>query len=152
MSPFTDPHDAAILIVDDQDCNVRLLDLALRRGGYLNVSSTNEPLQVCGLHQEHHYDAILLDIQMPRMNGFEVMAALFETEGGEDAAVLVLSADPSQRLPALEAGARDFLSKPLDLAEVLVSVGRLLEETIPAGIAAPLPPPATAPPPHVLGV
>jgi DNA-binding response OmpR family regulator len=148
MSTFTDAFLARILIVDDSEANVRLLEFTLRRAGYLAVSSTTEPLQVAALHRENPYDLILLDLQMPRMSGFEVMAALGETAS---VAVLVLSADPSQRLPALQAGAADFLSKPFDLTEVLLRVRRLLEKRMLGVIAVPLVP-AAAPPPYVLGV
>ena len=123
----TDAFHARILIVDDQDSNVRLLGYALRRGGYVAVASTTDPLEVCALHRQNHYDLILLDLQMPRMNGFEVMEGL----GCEDeVAVLVLSADPTQRLPALEAGARDFLSKPFVLADVLKRVHMMLSRGV----------------------
>ena len=134
----TDTFSARILIVDDQDSNVRLLEFALRRGGYVAVTSTSDPLEVCALHRQNHYDLILLDLQMPRMSGFEVMEGL----ANEDkVAVLVLSADPTQRVPALEAGARGFLSKPFVLADVLTRVHLLLrgdtEEPAPILAAAP---------------
>jgi DNA-binding response OmpR family regulator len=151
MSTFTDAFLARILIVDDSDANVRLLEFTLRRAGYLAVSSTTEPLQVAALHRENPYDLILLDLQMPRMSGFEVLAALADVEEVERVAVLVLSADPSQRLAALQAGAADFLSKPFDLTEVLLRVRRLLEKRMRGAIAVPLVP-AAAPPPYVLGV
>jgi DNA-binding response OmpR family regulator len=151
MSTFTDPLGARILIVDDSEPNVHLLEFTLRRAGYLAVSSTTEPMEVSALHRQDPYDLILLDLQMPRMNGFEVMAALAGVEDVESVAVLVLSADPSQRLAALEAGASDFLSKPFDLSEVLLRVRRLLEKRMTRVIAVPLVP-AAAPAPHVLGV
>ena len=150
MPTFTDAFGARILIVDDAESNVRLLEFTLRRAGYRGVSSTTEPQQVSALHRENPYELILLDLQMPRMNGFEVMAALGDVEEVEKVAVLVLSADPSQRLPALQAGASDFLSKPFDLTEVLLRVRRLLETRMLGAIAAPFVP-AAAPPPHVIG-
>ena len=117
---------ARILIVDDQQANLRLLEFALRRGGYVAVSSTANPLEVCALHRENPFDLILLDIQMPRMNGFEVLKALVEEQ---TVAVLVLTADPAQMVRALEAGATGFLSKPFVLAEVLTCVRLMLEKT-----------------------
>ena len=119
MPGSTDAFGARILIVDDQECNVRLLEYALRRGGYVAVASTTDPLEVCALHRQNHYDLILLDLQMPRMNGFEVMEGLGNVEGEARAVVLVLTADPAQKARALEAGASGFLSKPFVLAEVL---------------------------------
>ena len=107
-------------------------------------------MQVSELHRQDPYDLILLDLQMPRMSGFEVMAALSDVEEVESAAVLVLSADPSQRSSAIQAGATDFLSKPFDLTEVLLRVRRLLETRMLGAIAAPFVP-AAAPPPHLTG-
>lgn len=143
MRSFTDAFAARILIADDQQSNLRLLEYTLRRAGYVAVSSTAEPLEVCALHRMNAYDLILLDLQMPCMDGFEVMAALPKVEGVERVAVLVLSADPSQTIRALEAGAADFLSKPFDLKELLLRVSRLLEKTIPGVLAVPATPVAT---------
>jgi CheY-like chemotaxis protein len=150
MCSFTDVLQARVLIVDDQQSNVRLLEHALRRGGYVAVSSTTEPLDVCALHRLNPYDLILLDLQMPGMSGFEVMAAMDCIESIEAPAVLVLSGDPSQMLRAVAAGADDFLSKPYELVEVLRRVRRLLEKRMSAEIVVPLPPLATAPAPHVI--
>ena len=137
MSTFTDAFGARILIVDDSESNVRLLEFTLRRAGYRGVSSTTEPTQVSALHRQDPFDLILLDLQMPRMNGFEVMAALSDVEDVESAAVLVLSADPSQRSSAMQAGATDFLSKPFDLTELLLRVRRLLETRMPGAVVVP---------------
>jgi adenylate cyclase len=126
MPASTDVFGARILIVDDQECNVRLLEHALRRGGHVAVSSTTDPLAVCALQRQNRYDLILLDLQMPRMNGLEVMKELDAVEG-ERAAILVLSADPAQQTRALQAGARGFLSKPFILAGVLEQARLLLE-------------------------
>jgi CheY-like chemotaxis protein len=138
MPVSTDAFRARILIVDDQESNVRLLEFALRRGGYVAVASTTDPVEVCALHRQNHYDLILLDLQMPHMNGFEVMAGL----ANEDkVTILVLSADPTQSARALEAGARGFLSKPFVLADVLKRVHLMLpgdiEEPAPILAAAP---------------
>lgn len=142
MPRFTEAFGARILIVDDQSSNVKLLEFTLRRAGYREISSTSEPLRVAALHSENRYHLILLDLQMPLLNGFEVMAALSQTES--PASVLVLSADPSQTSAALECGASDFLGKPFDLGEVLLRVRRLLEMTMAAW--APVPgAPATTP-------
>lgn len=149
MTSFTEPSAARILIVDDQPSNVRLLEFTLRRGGYVNVSSTTEPVEVCALHVQNRYDLILLDLQMPRMNGFEVMEAL-KSESVESVPVLVLSADPSQLVPVLEAGGADFLAKPFELSEVLLRVRRLMEKALAVPVVVPLvplavPAPAIAP-------
>ena len=129
MPAFTDALGARILIVDDQESNTKLIEFVLGRAGYREVSSTTEPLNVSALHRQNHYHLILLDLQMPRMNGFEVMTALRRIESTKSAVLLVLSADPSQRLPVLEAGAADFLDKPFHLDELLLRVARLLEKS-----------------------
>jgi adenylate cyclase len=137
MPTSTEASGAKILIVDDQESNVRLLELALRRDGYAAISSTTDSGAVCALHRENHFDMILLDLQMPRLNGFEVMEGLSRIEGVESAAVLVLSADPSQKKRALEAGARGFLSKPFVLADVLLRIRLLLAKPAPAEVERP---------------
>ncbi len=116
-----------ILIVDDLAPNITLLEQMLRRAGYLNITSTTEPSAVCELHLVNHYDLILLDLLMPGMDGFQVMENLKEIETGSYLPVLVVTAQPDQKLRALKAGAKDFVSKPFDLAEVLIRVHNMLE-------------------------
>ena len=88
--------DSKILIVDDQESNVRLLEYTLRRGGFTSVTSTTDPRAVTALHRDHHYDLILLDLVMPGMNGFQVMEGLAEFEESGELPVVVMSADPRQ--------------------------------------------------------
>jgi serine phosphatase RsbU (regulator of sigma subunit) len=118
---------AGILIVDDKEVNVRLLDRMLCIAGYTRVESTTDPNQVCELHRRNHYSLILLDLQMPGMDGFQVMEGLKEIEQDGYLPVLVITAQPSHKLHALEAGAKDFLSKPFDLAELKARVHNILE-------------------------
>jgi PAS domain S-box-containing protein len=119
--------NASILIVDDQPSNVLLLEQMLTDAGYSNITSTTNSTEVCALHSKHRYDLILLDLQMPVMDGFEVMEGLklFETEGYLP--VLVITAQPSHKLRALKAGAKDFVSKPFDLIEVQTRIRNMLE-------------------------
>ena len=123
----TDVKNGKILIVDDQRPNVVLLERMLRGAGYTCVTSTMEPEKVCDLHRANRYDLILLDLQMPGKDGFEVMEGLKEIEGGSYLPVLVTTAQPDHKLRALKAGAKDFVSKPFDLAEVLLRVYNMLE-------------------------
>jgi adenylate cyclase len=116
-----------VLIVDDQQANVLLLERMLSGAGYLSVTSTLEPRAVCELHRKNHYDLILLDLQMPMMDGFEVMDGLKEIEKDGYLSVLVVTAQPDHKLRALRAGAKDFVTKPFDLAEVLTRVHNMLE-------------------------
>ena len=118
---------ANLLIVDDQTANVLLLERLLRSAGYISITSTQNPREVCELHRKNHYDLILLDLQMPELSGFQVMEGLKEIETEGYLPVLVITAQPDEKLRALKAGAKDFVSKPFDLAEVLVRVQNLLE-------------------------
>jgi len=118
---------ASILIVDDQSANVQLLQQLLGDAGYTHVTSTMKPEEVCALHQTHHYDLILLDLQMPGMDGFEVMAALKGDTHDDYLPVIVLTAQPAHKLRALKAGAKDFISKPFDLVEVKTRIHNMLE-------------------------
>jgi putative two-component system response regulator len=120
-------RQASILIVDDLEVNVQLLELMLSTAGYLNVSSTMEPQEVCELHRKNCYDLILLDLQMPGLDGFQVMEGLKEIETDGYLPVLVITAQPDHKLRALNAGAKDFISKPFDMVEVLARVHNMLE-------------------------
>jgi putative two-component system response regulator len=127
---MTNPSDflnASILIVDDQDINIQLLKRILTAAGYTSVTSTMNSLEVCELHRRHHYDLILLDLQMSCMDGFQVMDGLKEIEPDDYLPVLVISAHPDHKLRALQAGAKDFISMPFELAEVLARVHNMLE-------------------------
>ena len=116
-----------ILIVDDHHVDVTLLVELLRGAGYERLTSTMDPQAVCALHREHHYDLILLDLEMPHMNGFAVMEGLKSIETQGYLPVLAVTAEPGHKLRALREGAKDFVSKPFDLGEVLMRVRNLLE-------------------------
>ncbi|MBL0166297.1 MAG: response regulator [Propionivibrio sp.] len=118
---------ASILIVDDQESNIKLLEQMLIEADYTFVTSTMDPREVCALHRKHHYDLILLDLQMPGMDGFQVMEGLKTNEADSFLPVLVITAQPGHKLRALQAGARDFISKPFDLLEVRTRIRNLLE-------------------------
>ncbi|MDP1667372.1 MAG: response regulator [Methylobacter sp.] len=119
--------NAGILIVDDQQSNVLLLDEMLRDVGYACVASTTDPYAVCELHRKNRYDLILLDLQMPDMDGFQVMEDLKDIETDGYLPVLVITAQPGHKLRALTAGAKDFISKPFDLLEVRTRIHNMLE-------------------------
>ncbi len=119
--------NARILVVDDSPVNVSLLERTLRGAGYRSITTTTDPRTVSTLYRAQRHDLILLDVVMPGMDGFEVMRELktIETEGYLP--VLVLTAQPGHKLQALEAGAKDFVSKPFDQVELLNRVHNMLE-------------------------
>ena len=119
--------NANILIVDDQEANVSLLEQLLQEAGYTHVASTMNPQEVCALHRKNRYDLILLDLQMPVMDGFQVMAGLNTNIEDGYLPVLVITAQPGHKLRALQAGAKDFISKPFDLVEVKTRIHNMLE-------------------------
>jgi len=119
--------NAKILIVDDRECNITLLRRTLEDAGYGSVFSTAHPENARHLHLENQFDLILLDLEMPGMDGFQVMEGLKEIERESYLPIMVLTAHPDLKLRALQSGARDFISKPFDLAEVLIRVRNMLE-------------------------
>jgi PAS domain S-box-containing protein len=127
MNLSVDILAASILIVDDQAANVQLLEQLLLEAGYSHVTSTMKPEEVCALHRKNHYDLILLDLQMPVMDGFQVMEGLKTNLTDGYLPVIVLTAQPGHKLRALQMGAKDFVSKPFDLVEVKTRIHNMLE-------------------------
>ena len=123
----SDILNASILIVDDQEANVSLLVQMLQDAGYARVTSTMNPQEVCALHRKDRYDLILLDLQMPGMDGFQVIEALKANDADAYLPVVVITAQPGHKLRALQAGAKDFISKPFDLVEVKTRIHNMLE-------------------------
>ena len=119
--------NASILIVDDQESNVSLLEQLLSEAGYKSLTSTMNPKEVFSLHRKHRYDLVLLDLQMPGMDGFQVIDGLKTNDADAYLPVLVITAQPGHKLRALQAGARDFVSKPFDIVEVKTRIHNLLE-------------------------
>jgi diguanylate cyclase (GGDEF)-like protein len=117
---------AKILLVDDNADNARLLQQILQSAGYSAVSTTTEPKQVAELHARERFDLIMLDLQMPGMDGFAVMEALKAVEK-DYLPVLAVTGEAGHKLRALEQGAKDFVSKPFDWDEVLLRVHNMLE-------------------------
>jgi len=122
--------DARILVIDDEQANVRLLERILEGAGYARVRSTTDPEAVLGLVETFRPDLLLLDLKMPRMDGFEILGLLPSVVPSlPDLPVLVLTADAGQEVKrrALAGGARDFLTKPFDVDEVLLRIANMLD-------------------------
>ena len=121
---------AKILIVDDQEANTCLLEQILQHGEYTNIKSTNDSRRVLPLYTEFRPDLILLDLLMPYLDGFEIMKQL-KSRISEDTylPILVLTADTASEVKqkALSMGAKDFLTKPFDVIEVLLRINNLIE-------------------------
>lgn len=127
MINTTDIFNASILIVDDQNANVMLLEQMLRVSGYLCITSTMNSSEVCGLHRKNRYDLILLDLQMPGKDGFEVMHELQQINPDDYVPILVITAQPGHKLRALASGAKDFIAKPFDMIEIKTRIYNMLE-------------------------
>ena len=122
---------ARILIVDDQTYNIALLRMILKEVGYQTIDATTDPREALPLYVANKPDLVLLDLQMPHIDGFGVMDQLRALEG-DIIPVLVLTAetDPEVRYRALESGARDFLNKPFDKLETLSRIRNLIEVSL----------------------
>jgi putative two-component system response regulator len=117
------------LIVDDQEVNIGLLERILRRADFQHIYSTTNPRDFERLYQEVEPDLVLIDLHMPEVDGFALLRQLGErTDDGQYVPVVVLTADvtPEARKEALQLGANDFLTKPLDRAEVTLRIQYLL--------------------------
>lgn len=119
-----------ILIVDDEDENVRLLEELLGREGFTQMVATTDPSRAMDLVHAFAPDLILLDLKMPGLDGYTILETLGRTLARDEfLPVIVLTADPSRsaRHRALGLGAKDFLTKPLDTFEVALRVWNTLE-------------------------
>lgn len=121
--------NARVLIVDDQQSNIDLLEEILTEAGYTSVLGITNPLDVIDLYQAYSPDLVLLDINMPEMDGFQVMEGLSKIEQESYTPILVLTAmqDEETRLRSLQSGAQDFLTKPFNNLEVITRIRNMLK-------------------------
>ena len=116
-------------MVDDEPGNTLLLEQMLKQQGYQSIWVVNDPKKALDLYFQVHPDLVLLDLNMPPPDGFEIMRLLKEQDPDSHVPILVLTAlrDENTRLRALRGGAKDFLSKPFDLTEAGLRIKNLLE-------------------------
>ena len=130
MPPLTDTEikNAAIAIVDDEPANVLLVERTLSGAGYRTLHSTTDSRQALELIRQHHPALLLLDLNMPHLNGLQLMAQMAATLS-DPPTVVVLTAQTAleHRLNVLQQGARDFISKPFEIPELLARVHNSLE-------------------------
>lgn len=121
-------QDARILIVDDQQTNVDLLEQILSQAGFTSVLGITDSTEAVSLYQAFKPALVLLDINMPVMDGFQVMEGLEALEEESYTPVLVLTAlqDEETRLRSLQSGAQDFLTKPFNTLEVITRIRNML--------------------------
>jgi len=121
--------NSKVLVVDDQPANIELLEMMLEIAGYKNVFSTTDARKVVDLYNEHQFDLILLDVRMQHLDGFRILEMLGEAAGDDYLPILVLTAqnDRETRLRALEHGAKDYITKPFDSAEVLTRIENMVQ-------------------------
>ena len=122
-------RQARILMVDDEPANLKLLDKMLCHEGYENLVPIQDPRQVLHEYQKNKVDLILLDLNMPFLNGYEVMEQLQSLNDPLLPPIIVLTAQAGRDflMKALTSGARDFISKPFDRFELLARVRNLLD-------------------------
>lgn len=118
---------ASILLVDDQDSSLAEVAQLLKTHGYANVHVTNNPEQVLKLQQEHSFDLIMLDLDLPGTDGYQIMKELKTNTTDPYLSLIALTGHPEHKLRALQAGAKDFISEPFNTVELLTRIGNILE-------------------------
>jgi putative two-component system response regulator len=123
-------QNSRILIIDDQPENVLLLERMLHQGGYRNIKGITDSRKALATFSEYQPDLVALDLRMPQVDGIAVLKQIrSRIPDGTFLPVLILTADnsPKAKQEALSLGAKDFITKPLDLSEVLLRIYNLLE-------------------------
>jgi putative two-component system response regulator len=125
-----DPQTGRVLVIDDQAQNLRLVEAALRRAGFGTVRGETDPVRGLAAWRQEDPDLLILDLDMPKMNGFEVLEAMQEEIGPSVYfPILILTADISREAKqrALKAGAKDFVTKPFDTMDLVLRSSNLIQ-------------------------
>lgn len=128
MEKKINKEDISILIVDDEAANILLLTKILSMDGYNNIVTTTSPLEASDLYKRNNFDLIILDINMPEMNGYEVLKDLQSLTGFDKTKVIASSGDTSTNdvNKALEAGFSDYITKPMRMQDILNLMDKVL--------------------------
>jgi len=127
--PEATHENARILIIDDEEGNIRVLDRVLKKGGFKNIRSVTDSRNAIGTYAEFNPDILILDLKMPHVDGFEIMDQLKSLQPDDYLSILVLTAqrDHATRIRALDSGAKDFLDKPFELTETLTRIRNMVD-------------------------
>ena len=122
------PEKAKIMIVDDGPLDTAMLELQLAEAGFSAIQSVTDPKATFDMIRSEQPDVLLLDIVMPEVDGFEILAAVQQSQILAPLPVIILTASTTAetKLKALELGATDFLSKPVDPSELLLRLRNTL--------------------------
>lgn len=120
-----------ILIVDDEPDVTELIHYRLRKEGY-TVQAVNDPLQFMGTALEFKPDLFVLDIMMPELDGLKLCRMIRADKKLALIPIVLLTAkgDVEDRIKGLELGADDYISKPFDIKELALRIGRILKRTV----------------------
>lgn len=121
--------DSKILIIDDEPVNTTVLEALFDSKNFTNILAITDPVEGVKLYRENDIDLVLLDINMPVLNGFDVMDEFNLIEKSIPPPILILTAqhDNDTRMRALNGGASDFITKPFSMDEVLSRSNNLLD-------------------------
>ena len=115
-----------IMIVDDEPINVKVVRKFLESSGFRNFATTNDATEALGLIEQQSPDLLLLDIMMPQVSGLDILRQLQERQSSVPVIVLTAADDQRIRQQALDYGAADFLTKPIDVTDLIPRVRNVL--------------------------
>ncbi|MFH1283448.1 MAG: HD domain-containing phosphohydrolase [bacterium] len=121
--------NARILLIDDQEENVFLLTTLLESKGYKNIKSITDSRKAIETYKNFCPDLLILDLEMPIVNGFDIMNEIQKIEENSYCPILILTAkqDKESKIKALQMGAKGFITKPIDSTETLIHIQNMLE-------------------------